>query len=65
MTTTTYAPGYMIAGKYELDSLIGEGGMGTVWRARNVALDAPVAIKVVRSTGDRALLSGRLVTRSS
>jgi serine/threonine-protein kinase len=51
----------MIAGKYELDSLIGEGGMGTVWRARNVALDAPVAIKVVRSTGDRALLSGRLM----
>ncbi len=61
MTATTYAPGYLIAGKYELDSLIGEGGMGAVWRARNVALDAPVAIKVVRATGDRALLSGRLM----
>lgn len=61
MTATTYAPGYLIAGKYELESLIGEGGMGMVWRARNLALDAPVAIKVVRATGDSALLRGRLM----
>ncbi len=61
MTATTYVPGYLIAGKYELESLIGEGGMGAVWRARNLALDAPVAIKVVRASGDRALLRGRLM----
>ncbi|MEJ7730254.1 MAG: serine/threonine-protein kinase [Polyangiaceae bacterium] len=29
-------------------SLIGEGGMGTVWRARNVMLDAHVAVKLIR-----------------
>jgi serine/threonine protein kinase len=61
MTATAYAPGYVIAGKYELESLIGEGGMGMVWRARNVALDAPVAIKVVRASADRTLLRGRLM----
>lgn len=35
----------MIAGKYRLESLIGHGGMGSVWRARHATLDMPVAIK--------------------
>jgi serine/threonine-protein kinase len=60
-TATVYEPGYVIAGKYELEALLGQGGMGAVWRAKNVALDSPVAIKVVRSAGDKALLRGRLM----
>jgi eukaryotic-like serine/threonine-protein kinase len=40
--------GMLIAGKYLLLSLIGEGGMGTVWQARNVMLDVDVALKVIR-----------------
>jgi eukaryotic-like serine/threonine-protein kinase len=56
-----YATGYVIAGKYELEEELGQGGMGVVWRARNIALDSPVAIKVVRATADKALLRGRLV----
>jgi serine/threonine-protein kinase len=60
-TATLYEPGYVIAGKYELEHLLGEGGMGAVWRARNIALDASVAIKVVRSTGDAAALRSRLL----
>jgi len=60
-TATVYEPGYVIAGKYELEVLLGQGGMGAVWRAKNVALDSPVAIKVVRAAGDRALLRGRLM----
>jgi serine/threonine protein kinase len=60
-TATVYEPGHIIAGKYELEELLGQGGMGAVWRARNVALDSLVALKVLRSTADRAALSERLV----
>jgi eukaryotic-like serine/threonine-protein kinase len=58
---TLYEPGYMVAGKYELQAQLGEGGMGVVWRARNVALDSLVALKVVRASADKATLQGRLI----
>ncbi|HEX2874975.1 MAG TPA: serine/threonine-protein kinase [Polyangiaceae bacterium] len=58
---TVYEPGHVVAGKYELEGLLGQGGMGAVWRARNIALDSPVAIKVVHASGDQALLRGRLM----
>lgn len=58
---TLYAPGYVVAGKYELQAQLGEGGMGVVWRARNIALDSLVAIKVVRASSDQATLQGRLI----
>ncbi|HEX7671781.1 MAG TPA: protein kinase, partial [Polyangiaceae bacterium] len=47
-----YVPGDLIAGKYLLGKLIGEGGMGSVWLAQNMDLDAPVAIKLL--SGDVA-----------
>jgi serine/threonine protein kinase len=56
-----YAPGDVIAGKYQLEALLGEGGMGAVFSARNTVLDMPVAIKLIRSDLDRQLLSGRLL----
>jgi serine/threonine-protein kinase len=43
-----YVPGDMIAGKYQLSRLLGEGGMGAVWLARNIALDIDVAVKLIR-----------------
>lgn len=43
-----YEVGDIIGEKYVLEALIGEGGMGTVWRARHGALDSTVAIKLVR-----------------
>jgi serine/threonine protein kinase len=37
----------LVAGKYELVSLIGRGGMGSVWEARHVSLGKHVAIKFI------------------
>ena len=37
--------GLLIAGKYRLDRPLARGGMGSVWVARHLALDMPVAIK--------------------
>ena len=37
----------MLTGKFLLERRIGAGGMGTVYRARDVALDRPVAVKTL------------------
>jgi len=42
--------GRTIAQKYQVEALIGEGGMGKVYRARQVALDKLVVLKVLRHT---------------
>jgi eukaryotic-like serine/threonine-protein kinase len=40
--------GQTIAGKYTIQSLIGRGGMGTVWRATELGKNRDVAVKVIR-----------------
>ncbi|MFF0968866.1 serine/threonine-protein kinase [Streptomyces sp. NPDC003703] len=38
----------VIDGRFELEARLGGGGMGTVWRARDLVLDRVVALKEVR-----------------
>ena len=38
-------------GPYEIVTLIGSGGMGEVYRARDVRLGRDVAVKVIRGAG--------------
>jgi eukaryotic-like serine/threonine-protein kinase len=43
-----YEPGVIVAQKYQLVRILGEGGMGSVWVAKNLALDVHVALKLIR-----------------
>ncbi|WP_437638327.1 serine/threonine-protein kinase [Sorangium sp. So ce854] len=47
-TRRIYREGDVIGGKYRLRYVLGEGGMGMVWLARNDVLHIDVAIKFIR-----------------
>jgi predicted ATPase/serine/threonine protein kinase len=40
--------GTIVGDKYRIDSLLGSGGMGAVYRATSIRLERPVALKVIR-----------------
>lgn len=62
--------GAVLDGRYRLDRLLGQGGMGTVYRAYHLAMERDVAVKVLRASlsddplaTKRFLLEAKATTR--
>ncbi|RJQ62943.1 MAG: serine/threonine protein kinase [Desulfobacteraceae bacterium] len=52
---TDLAPGMILDQNYQIIKLVGEGGMGSVYRAYDMRLDLEVAIKVISSKFEKTL----------
>lgn len=70
MTDYTALVGKIIADKYRVDRLLGQGGMGLVYLAQHVDLARPVAVKLIRhelmeteSVAERFLLEARAAAK--
>ena len=63
----SFAPGFVFGMRYRMVTRLGKGGMGDVWRADDLMLETPVALKLIRSTSqagrERLLQEVRLARR--
>ncbi|MGE0592582.1 MAG: protein kinase [Vicinamibacterales bacterium] len=50
-TADRFAPGDVFAGRYRMITRLGRGGMGDLWRADDLVVDTPVALKLIRAGG--------------
>ncbi|HYP88100.1 MAG TPA: protein kinase [Polyangiaceae bacterium] len=50
MAESGVSAGHVLLGRYRLEAKLGQGGMGTIWRAQHLVLNAPVAVKVIDRT---------------
>ncbi|MGE3507831.1 MAG: protein kinase [Vicinamibacterales bacterium] len=46
-----FKPGDVFAGRYRMITRLGRGGMSDVWRADDLVLDTPVALKLIHASG--------------
>jgi tetratricopeptide (TPR) repeat protein len=60
----SFQPGTVFAGRYRIVTRIGRGGMGEVWRADDLVLETPVALKLIHQnspdTRERIIDEARL-----
>jgi eukaryotic-like serine/threonine-protein kinase len=47
-SSTTFAPGTLVGARYQILGILGQGGMGAVYQARDQELDRVIALKVIR-----------------
>jgi serine/threonine-protein kinase len=57
----SYAAGDLVTSKYRLERPLGSGGQAAVWEARNLALDSPVALKLLHDSLSDDTQVGRLL----